>query len=155
MTRMTGAYRSLTLIFLLGLALFPGSSSRAAEDAAPATNPAAKINVVAFYNGTYDLAHINFVHEANVWFPKMGEKYGFNYTETRNWTKLNKDFLSKVQVVLFLDDSPHFADERAAFQEYMESGGGWMGFHVCAFTTKPTEWDWYYNNFLASGAFNN
>ena len=35
----------------------------------------------------------------------------------------------------------------------MEHGGGWMGFHVCAFTTKPAEWDWYFNQFLGSGAF--
>ncbi|MFI5158737.1 MAG: hypothetical protein ACHQF4_07710, partial [Sphingobacteriales bacterium] len=30
-----------------------------------------KFHVIAFYTGKNDLAHINFVHEANNWFPKM------------------------------------------------------------------------------------
>jgi hypothetical protein len=149
------AFHSITLTLLCGLALSFNSISIAADNPTPATNPAAKINVVAFYNGTFDLAHINFVHEANKWFPSMGDKYGFTYTADRNWNHLNKDFLSKYQVVMFLDDSPHFADQRAAFQQYMENGGGWMGFHVCAFTTKPSEWDWYFNTFLGCGAFRN
>ena len=149
------ALRLLTLTLFSGLSLFWNSSSVVAGDLAPATAPSAKLNVVAFYNGTYDLAHINFVHEANKWFPRMGEKYGFTYTATRNWNLLNKDFLAKCQVVMFLDDSPHYPDQRAAFQQYMENGGGWMGFHVCAFTTNPKEWDWYFNKFLGSGAFRN
>src|ERR1700683_651683 len=144
-----------TVILVCGLSLFWNLRTALAGDLAPTTAPAAKINVLAFYNGTYDLAHINFVHEANTWFPKAGVKYGFTYKATRSWSHLNKDYLANYQVVMFLDDSPHFADQRAAFQQYMENGGGWMGFHVCAFTTNPKEWDWYFNRFLASGAFRN
>lgn len=145
----------LTLAPLCGLSFFWSSTSIAADVPAPATVPAAKFNVVAFYNGTFDLAHINFVHEANARFPKMGDQNGFTYTATRNWGHLNKDFLANCQVVMFLDDSPHDPAQRAAFQQYMENGGGWMGFHVCAFTTNPKEWDWYFNTFLGSGAFRN
>lgn len=115
---------------------------------------AKKFNVIAFYNGTYDLAHINFVKEANEWFPKAGEQYGFTYTATNDWSKLNETFLAQYQVVLFLDDRAPKARE-AAFQAYMEKGGGWMGFHVCAFNTNPAEWDWYYNKFLGVGSFKN
>jgi len=143
------AFYSLALF--CGLVFFSSSKCIAADDAAPAR----KFDVVAFYNGTYDAAHINFVHEANVWIPKMGVKYGFTYTATNNWKNLNKAFLANFSVVLFLDDSPHDADERSAFQEYMENGGGWMGFHVCAFSTDAKEWDWYFNKFLGSGMFNN
>jgi uncharacterized protein len=124
-------------------------------DAAPTTFPSPKFNVVAFYNGTFDLAHINFVQEAIVWFPKMGHKYGFTFTATNNWELLNKDFLSNFQVVMFLDDHPHVYSQKAAFQHYMETGGAWMGFHACAYNEIPREWSWYFNTFLGCGAFRN
>ncbi len=37
-----------------------------------------RFKVIAFYTAKNDLAHISFVHEANKWFPKMGEKYQFH-----------------------------------------------------------------------------
>lgn len=35
----------------------------------------------------------------------------------------------------------------------MRAGGGWMGFHVSAFTTDAGSWPWYHNSFLGSGDF--
>jgi hypothetical protein len=53
---------------------------------------------------------------------------------------------------MFLDDAPP-ADRRAAFQQYVQNGGGFLGFHVSAFTTSANDWSWYYNTFLGSGNF--
>ena len=118
-----------------------------------ATAQTPKFKVVAFYNGTYDAAHINFVHEAIPWFTNLGTQYGFSFTATNNWDNLNANFLKDVQVVFFLDDAPYSAAQRSAFQTYMENGGGWMGFHVSAFTTNASEWSWYHNTFLGTGNF--
>lgn len=112
-----------------------------------------KFKVIAFYNGTWDAAHISFVKEANQWFPSIAAQYGFSYESTTNWNNLNASFLSNYQVVLFLDDAPTGASQRAAFQQYVENGGAWMGFHVSAFTTSASSWNWYYNTFLGSGNF--
>lgn len=112
-----------------------------------------KFKVIAFYNGTWDAAHISFVKEANQWFPGIAAQYGFSYESTTNWNNLNAGFLSNYQVVLFLDDAPTGASQRAAFQQYVENGGAWMGFHVSAFTTSASSWNWYYNTFLGSGNF--
>lgn len=112
-----------------------------------------KFKVIAFYNGTYDAAHISFVKEANQWFPGIAAQYGFSYESTTNWNNLNASFLSNYQVVLFLDDAPTGAAQRAAFQQYVENGGAWMGFHVSAFTTNASGWSWYHNTFLGSGNF--
>jgi hypothetical protein len=57
-------------------------------------------------------------------------------------------------VIMFLDDHPPDA-QRAAFEQYMRRGGAWFGFHVCAFNENPGNWDWYYNQFLGTGAFHN
>ncbi|PWS31332.1 ThuA domain-containing protein [Pedobacter paludis] len=116
-----------------------------------------KFHVIAFYTAKSDLAHISFVHEANKWFPAMADKYHFSYDSTSNWDNLNAKFLSKYQVVLFLDTRPEKPEQREAFQKYVENGGGWMGFHFSAFalakSAYPDNWDWYHNTFLGSGEY--
>ena len=113
--------------------------------------------VIAFYTAKEDQAHISFVHEANKWFPKMAAQYHFVYDSTNNWDNLNANFLSKYQVVLFLDTRPEQPAQRAAFQQYMEHGGAWMGFHFAGFALTPSavpqNWSWYHNNFIGAGQY--
>jgi hypothetical protein len=125
--------------------------------AVQAQNADPQFKVIAFYTGKNDLAHISFVKEANKWFPRMAAQYHFAYDATTNWTQLNPGFLSKYQVVLFLDTRPEAPAQRQAFQEYMEHGGAWMGFHFAGFALTPSDfpqdWDWYHNQFLGSGEY--
>jgi hypothetical protein len=120
-------------------------------------NRADKFKIIAFYTGKNDAAHISFVHEANRWFPEMGKKFNFSYDSTDIWDNLNTEFLSKYQVIIFLDSRPEAPSQREAFQQYMEDGGAWMGFHFSAFALTPSafnqDWDWYHQEFLASGAY--
>ncbi|MEO6316467.1 MAG: ThuA domain-containing protein [Chitinophagaceae bacterium] len=113
--------------------------------------------VIAFYTAKEDQAHISFVHEANKWFPAMAEKYNFLYDSTNNWNNLNQKFLSNYQVVIFLDTRPDLPDQRKAFQEYMEKGGAWLGFHFAGFALTPSafpqNWDWYHNDFIGAGEY--
>ncbi|MDB4904721.1 MAG: Trehalose utilization [Mucilaginibacter sp.] len=122
-----------------------------------AQNDAPKFKVIAFYTARNDKAHVSFVHEANQWFPKMAAKYHFAYDSTKNWNNMNAEFLSHYQVVIFLDTRPDDPAQRAAFQKYMENGGGWMGFHFAAFALTPSDfpqnWDWYHVKFLGSGQY--
>lgn len=137
-------------LLLLILSLI-GSAIGRAQEHTP------EFKVIAFYTAKNDAAHISFVHEANAWFPKMAAKYHFSYDSTNNWQNLNAAFLSKYQVVIFLDTRPEDPAQRKAFQEYMEHGGGWMGFHFSAFALTPSDfpqnWDWYHNTFLGSGSY--
>jgi uncharacterized protein len=116
-----------------------------------------KFKVIAFYTERNDLAHISFVHEANKWFPKMAAQNNFVYDSTNDWTKLNTDYLSQYQVVLFLDTRPDVPEQRAAFKKYMDNGGAWMGFHFAGFALTPSEfpqnWDWYHNEFIGAGQY--
>ncbi len=116
-----------------------------------------KFNVIAFYTGKNDQAHVSFVNEANKWFPKMAKKHNFSYDTTTNWNNLNAAFLMKYQVVLFLDTRPEVPAQRAAFEQYMKNGGAWIGFHFSAFALTPSSydqnWDWYHNEFLGSGQY--
>ncbi|WP_229311023.1 ThuA domain-containing protein [Larkinella soli] len=119
--------------------------------------PAPRFRVIAFFTARNDRAHISFVQEANRRFPKMAEKHRFTYDTTSNWNHLNPEFLSRYQVVLFLDTRPEVPAQREAFEKYMEAGGAWMGFHFAAFALTPSaypqNWDWYHHRFLGSGSY--
>jgi uncharacterized protein len=122
-----------------------------------AQNKHVAFTAIAFYTARNDTAHISFVHEANRWFSKMSVQYHFSYDSTNNWNNLNKDFLSKYQVVIFLDTRPDSLNQRIAFQNYMETGGAWMGFHFSGFALTPSaypqNWDWYHDQFLGAGEY--
>lgn len=116
-----------------------------------------KFKVLGFYTAKNDAAHVSFVHEANRWFSKMAIEHHFCYDSTQNWKNLNSNCLSRYQVILFLDTRPDSLPQRLAFQKYMQKGGSWMGFHFAAFALTPSvypqNWDWYHNQFLASGEY--
>ncbi|MBQ0855196.1 ThuA domain-containing protein [Streptomyces sp. BH-SS-21] len=131
------------LATLLGLAAPP---AHAAPKAAP-------FKVLALYSGTWDAAHISFTREANQWFPARAAENGFTYTASTNWNLLSNGGVDAYQVVLFLDDLPQSAAQRSGFERYMRAGGGWLGFHVSAFTTEAQQWPWYHQQFLGSGNF--
>ncbi|MFI8219694.1 ThuA domain-containing protein [Streptomyces sp. NPDC085932] len=141
------ATRLLTLLALVAALAVPAHTASAAPRAAT------PFKVIAFYNGTWDAAHIDFVKEANAWFPRTAAENGFTYRATTDWNLLANGGVNDYQVVLFLDDAPQTAAQRAGFERYMRAGGAWMGFHVSAFTTNAGGWPWYYNTFLGSGNF--
>lgn len=70
-------------------------------------------------------------------------------------TDLNRT-LDNYKVIVFVNDFPKTKKEQAAFQKYMESGGGWIGLQKCSFTQRAqrerhaknakendVEWSWF------------
>jgi hypothetical protein len=141
--------RSSVVVLLAAIGLTAGFVS--------GTQDAPRFKVVAFYTGVDDAAHVSFVREANRWLPDVARTHHFAYEATTDWGNLNPEFLSRVQVVLFLDTRPEAAAQREAFRKYMENGGAWMGFHFSGFALSPSKypqnWDWYHDDFLGSGSY--
>ena len=50
------------------------------------------------------------------------------------------------------DGCPGSEAERRIFEQYMENGGGWLGFHASAYNDKSTNWPWLVQ-FLGGGVF--
>jgi hypothetical protein len=150
----------ITFQFIAVCLLLLCSCDIPAQPSKPAATPQQRppdFRVIAFYTGIHDKAHISFVHEANRWFAERAKKNHFSYDSTNDWNNMNTAFLSKYQVVIFLDTRPDKPEQREAFQQYMDKGGAWMGFHFAAFALTPSEypqnWDWYHNVFLGSGSY--
>ena len=121
------------------------------------SQPDSSFNVIAFFTAKNDPAHISFVHEANKLFTDKSSAHHFKYDSTNNWNNLNHKFLSNYKLVIFLDTRPDSLPQRKAFEEYINAGGAWMGFHFSAFALTPSDfpqnWDWYHNEFLGSGEY--
>jgi uncharacterized protein len=121
------------------------------------TLQAQDFRVIGFFTAKNDRAHITFVHEANKWFYKAAKENNFSYDSTNNWDNLNKEFLKNYDVVLFLDTRPDSTAQRKAFEQYMEQGGAWMGFHFAGFALTPSafpqNWDWYHDKFIGAGQY--
>lgn len=119
-----------------------------------AQRPRAEYRVLAVYSDKVEHDHVDFAHQAVRFFSTAARKDHFSITATPNWDDLNTTNLTKYDLVLWLNDSPHTARQRKAFEEYMEHGGGWLGFHVAAYTESETDWPWF-TSFLGSTAFSN
>lgn len=143
--------RSISVRLWLGWLLFGLSALTSAQ---PRHAP---VRVIGFFTARQDQAHIDFVHEANRWLAAQGPAHNFTYDSTSNWANLNAAFLSRYQVVVFLDSRPEAPAQRAAFEAYMQRGGGWLGFHFSAFALTPSaypqNWNWYHQQFLGSGQY--
>jgi hypothetical protein len=143
---------SLRHHFLLLVLLLCGTTTARAVEA-----PGSPFHVCAFYTDGVEEAHLSFVRQANRWFPEAGRQDGFSYEATADWTRLEPSFLSRCGVVLFLDARPEGKAPRAAFREYMEKGGAWMGFHFAGFALTPSDfpqdWSWYHDEFLGAGSY--
>ena len=150
LTNLSTGVRRLVIAALALLAVVGLSFTAVPVEHAAAAEP---FKVLAFYNGTWDAAHIDFDKEAKVWFPQAAAENGFTWEATTDWSRLNTGSLAGYKVIMFLDDAPTGSGERAAFQTYMQNGGAWLGFHVSAFNTDPNAWSWYYNTFLGTGSF--
>jgi hypothetical protein len=133
----------------LGLALL--AAAFAGAQATP------KFKVLGFSTSKDDAGHVSYEHEANRWFPKIAAQYGFKYDSTKAWTDCNTAKLSQYQVVIFFDERPEDKNQRAAIEQYIKGGGGFIATHGAAFelagSQQPTNWSWYHDTLYGSGEY--
>lgn len=111
-----------------------------------------RFKALAFYSDEVEPAHVEFAHEAIRFFEDLtwGDTYVLDTSS--NMDDLNAEKLKDYTVIIMLNDFPHSEKQRIAFQEYMENGGGWFGFHVAAYNDHDTNWSWFLE-FLGGGVF--
>jgi uncharacterized protein len=100
-------------------------------------------HVLAFYSTTVEQDHVDFAMQAIPFFQAMAARDDFEFKTTKNWDDMNAEVLSHYQVVMWLDDRPSTPAQRLAFQNYMEHGGGWLGFHIAGYMSGRKEWPWF------------
>ena len=82
---------------------------------------------------------------------KLGQENGFDVDTTKNAAYFQDDSLKKYSAVIFLNTTGNVLDYRqeAAFERYIQSGGGFVGVHAAT----DTEYDWRWYGKLVGGYF--
>ena len=82
---------------------------------------------------------------------KLGRENNFQVDSTKNADYFNDDSLKHYQAVVFMSTTGNVLNQtqQAAFERYIQAGGGYMGVHAAA----DTEYDWPWYNKLVGGYF--
>jgi len=113
----------------------------------------APVHVLAFYSTDVERDHVDFAVQAVKFFADAAARDHYEFASTTNWDDMNPERLKDVQIVLCFNDSARTPQQRAAFEQYMEHGGGWFGFHFAAYNDEGTHWPWFVQ-FLGGAVFN-
>ena len=82
---------------------------------------------------------------------KLGQENGFAVDTTENADKFTEANLKQYSAVVWLSTTGNALDDaqQAAFERYIQAGGGYVGIHAAA----DTEYDWPWYNQLVGGYF--
>lgn len=113
---------------------------------------APRFKALIYYTQHAEEAHVQFAEQATTFFKKLNYGDGFVLDITTDFSKYPYKKLKEYNVIIMLNTSPNTKAERDAFEQYMENGGGWVGFHAAAYNDKNTHWPWFVK-FLGGGVF--
>ncbi len=131
------------LLFLL-MAIFFASLHTSAQQT--------RFRVLAFYSENTEPDHVQFAQQAVTFLRERAASEHFTFEATTQWQDLNDERLKNCQLVIWLNASPTKAEQRNAFERYMQHGGAWLGFHAAAYNDKDTDWPWFVD-FLGGTVF--
>ncbi len=113
---------------------------------------APRFKALVYYTQHAEEAHVQFAEQATLFFRKLNYGDGFILDVTTDFSQYPYEKLKEYNVIIMLNTSPGSKAERDAFEQYMENGGGWVGFHAAAYNDKNTHWPWFVK-FLGGGVF--
>src|SRR5262249_25253974 len=86
---------------------------------------------------------VQFAQDAVKFLSELAAREHFTLETTTRWEDLNDERLKPCQLVIWLNQSPTKAEQRSAFERYMQHGGAWLGFHAAGYNDKDTNWPWF------------
>jgi cytochrome c len=118
--------------------------------AAPATMAPAAPKRILIFSKTKGWNHTS-IPAGIAAIQKLGRENNFRVDTTKNANYFNDDSLRHYQAVVWLSTTGNVLNpvQQAAFERYIEAGGGYMGIHAAA----DTEYDWPWYNKLVGGYF--
>jgi len=118
----------------------------------PAPTPAASsVRILAFYNPQEDPSHVAFAESAVSFFSGLNGSRDLSFEATTDPAAMDQENLRDVDVVMMLNYIPLDKKQRKVFEEYMDNGGRWIGFHKAALY-REGDWPWF-TRFLGGVAF--
>lgn len=113
---------------------------------------APRFKALVCYDTKAEPAHVEFAEQAVEFFRRLNYGDGFILDITTDLSGYDSDRLAEYCVVVMINTLPATAEQQAAFERYMDNGGGWVGFHAAAYNDRNTAWPWLVD-FLGGGVF--
>lgn len=113
---------------------------------------APRFKALFHYEPGAEPAHVQFDRQALEFFRKLTYGEGWTMDVTTSLVDYPLEKLKEYSVVVSLNAMPAPGEQREAFEQYMEEGGGWIGFHASGYNDRRTSWPWF-NDFLGCGQF--
>lgn len=111
-----------------------------------------RFKVLIHYTEYAEEAHVQFAHQTIGFFRKLTTGNGFIVDVTTSLDSYSPEELQKYDVLISANAAPRGPEERKLFEDYMENGGGWIGFHAAAYNDRNTRWPWFLE-FIGGGVF--
>ena len=111
-----------------------------------------RFKVLIHYTEYAEEAHVQFAHQTIGFFRKLTTGNGFIVDVTTSLDSYSPEELQKYDVLISANAATQGPEERTLFEDYMENGGGWIGFHAAAYNDRNTRWPWFLE-FIGGGVF--
>lgn len=123
---------SCTLLLVAGTVFYTACTS---ADKRPAR--------ILVFTKTAGFRHIDAIEAGIPALKKLGETRGFTVDTTEDAGRFNEEDLKRYRAVIFLNVSGEVfdAEQRTAFQRYIQAGGGFVGIHAPVDAERT--WPWY------------
>lgn len=106
---------------------------------------------ILVFSKTNAFRHEEAIPAGNAMLRKLAQDNGWGYFQTENGATFSPAILSRFDAVVFNNTSGDVftPDQRAAFQSFVENGGGWVGIHAAGDNSHEA-WDWYVRNMIGT-----
>ncbi|MDG2003775.1 MAG: ThuA domain-containing protein [Novosphingobium sp.] len=121
------------------------------ETEAPAMPPGIQRPAILVFSKTNGFRHEEAIPVANALFETFAKDNGWGYFQTENGAAFSPEILSRFDAVIFNNVSGDVftADQRAAFQQFLVSGGGYVGIHAAGDNSHEA-WPWYVDQVIGT-----
>lgn len=109
------------------------------------------VRILAFYNTAEDAPHVAFAEKAVSFFSALNGRDDLIFEYTTDMGQMTPSGLKETHLVMMLNHLPLNDNQKKAFEDYMETGGRWMGFHKAALY-READWPWF-RKFLGGVVF--
>ncbi|MFA5301751.1 MAG: glycosyl hydrolase family 18 protein [Bacteroidales bacterium] len=100
------------------------------------------IKVLAFHDPGENPSHVEFAQNVVSFFSGFNGNGELIFEHTADPGRMNEQELESISVIMMLSHIPLNNHQQKAFQNYMENGGRWVGFHRTACYTTG-RWPWF------------
>jgi type 1 glutamine amidotransferase len=140
------ARSALTAALLLGALALPAHTASAQQ-----SDEGGELDRILVFSKTAAFRHAS-IPDGIAALTELGEQHGFTVDTTEDARDFTPGRLSHYDAVVFLSTTGDVlnATQQAAFERYIENGGGYVGIHAAA----DTEYDWSFYGGLVGAYFN-